>query len=72
MAICLASKMGYVHGNDYIRALLYEPDESDMDVGMSRGERFCCYGRSRRFGNCCESKNGCSMSVEGKWCQGIF
>ena len=64
--------MGYVQCDDYIRALLHQPDESQIDFGLSRGERFRCYSRSRRFGNCCESKNGCSGSVEGRRCQGCF
>lgn len=55
--------MGCVQRDDYIRALLHQPDESEIDVGMSRGERICSYGRSRRFGDCCESKNGCGRSV---------
>lgn len=56
--------MGYIQRDDYVRALLHQPDESEMDIGMSRGESVCCYGRSRRFGYCCETKNGCGRSVE--------
>lgn len=59
----MISGTGYVQCDDYIRALLHEPDQSEMDDGMSRGQSLC-YSQSRRLGDCCEGKNGCGRSVE--------
>ena len=39
---------------------------------MSRGESSCCYVRSRRFGDCRESKNGCGRSVQKQAVSGEF
>lgn len=64
LAVRLISEMGYIQGDDYVRALPHQPNESEIDVGMIRGGGFCCYRRSRRFGDCCESKNGCGRSAE--------
>ena len=64
--------MGCIQRDGYIRALLHQPDESELDIGMSRGERVCWYGRSRRFSDCCESKNGCGTSVEEQGVLGKF
>lgn len=64
--------MGCIQRDGYIRALLHQPDESEMDIGMSRGESVCYHGRSRRFGDCCESKNGCGTSVEEQAVLGKF
>lgn len=64
--------MGCIQRDDYIRALLHQPDESEMDIGMSQYESVYSYGRNRRFGDCCESKNGCCMSVEEQAVSGKF
>ena len=56
--------MGYVQRNDYVCASLRQPDQSKMDVDMSRGVSCCCYSRSSMSGGCCESKNGCGGSAE--------
>lgn len=34
----LPSEMGCIQRDDYIRALLRQTDESEMDAGMNRGE----------------------------------
>lgn len=64
LVIRLTSEMRCIQRDNYIRALLHQPDESEMDIGMSKSESVRCYGRSRRFGDCCESENGCGRSVE--------
>ena len=71
LAVRLTGKIRSVQCDDYICVLLLQPDQSETDVGMSWGESLWCYVRSRGFGDCCESKNGCVRSVKGQAVSGM-